>query len=54
VTATPGLIERVKRQAAALGQGYFRGSPDEIIVPPGLGDKAGLLGGLALAQDILA
>jgi fructokinase len=54
VTGTPGLIERVKRQATELGKGYFRGNPDEIIVPPGLGDKAGLLGGLALALDVIS
>lgn len=54
VTATPGLIQRVKYHAAELGKGYFRGNPDEIIVPPGLGDKAGLLGGLALALDVIS
>lgn len=54
VTGTPGLIQRVKRHAAELGKGYFRGNPDEIIVPPGLGDRAGLLGGLALAMDVIS
>lgn len=52
VMATPGLLERVRAQAAELGRGYFRGVADEIIVPPALGDRAGLLGGLALAQDV--
>jgi fructokinase len=52
VMATPGLIDRVRHQTALLGGGYFRGKADEIIVQPALGDKAGLLGGLALAQDI--
>lgn len=50
VMGTQGLIDRVKQQAGTLGGGYFRGDPNEIIVPPGLGDKAGLLGALALAQ----
>lgn len=54
VMATPMLIDRVRHQAAELGGGYFRGKADEIIVPPALADKAGLLGGLALAQDMLA
>jgi fructokinase len=54
VTGTPGLIERVREKAAELGMGYFRGKASEIIVLPGLGDKAGLLGALALAQDITA
>jgi fructokinase len=50
VMGTPGLIERVRRQAVTLGGGYFRGDPDQIVVLPTLGDKAGLLGALALAQ----
>ncbi len=54
VMGTPDLIERVRQSTAELGQGYFRGLAGEIIVPPALGDKAGLLGGLALAQDMLA
>jgi fructokinase len=53
VTATPGLIERVRSKADELGQGYFCGKASDIVVTPGLGDRAGLLGGLALAQDIL-
>lgn len=54
VMDTPQLLDRVRNSASDLGKGYFIGKPQEIIVPPGLGDKAGLLGGLALAQDILA
>jgi fructokinase len=53
VMATPGLIERVRQTADRLGKGYFRGNADDIVVLPMLGDSAGLLGGLALAQDIL-
>jgi fructokinase len=52
VMATPRLLERVRIQTTPLGGGYFRGNAEEIIVQPALGDKAGLLGGLALAQDI--
>lgn len=51
VMGTPGLLQRVKDQTVLLGNGYFRGDPDAIITLPGLGDKAGLLGALALAQD---
>lgn len=51
VMATAGLIDRVRVQARDLGSAYFRGSAEEIIVPPGLGDRAGLLGALALAMD---
>ena len=54
VTATPGLLAKVRLSAQALGKGYFRGLADDIIVPPGLGENAGLLGGLALAQDMFA
>ena len=50
VMGTPGLIDRVRQQAVTLGGGYFRGDPNEIVTLPGLGDKAGLLGALALAQ----
>ena len=54
VMGTPQLLDRVRNSASELGKGYFIGKPQEIIVSPGLGDKAGLLGGLALAKDILA
>lgn len=49
VMATPGLIERVRTQARVLGGGYFVGDSGSIVVAPGLGDRAGLLGALALA-----
>lgn len=54
VTGTPGLIARVREKATDLGMGYFRGQASRIIVPPALGDMAGLLGALALAQDATA
>ncbi|MGL5837016.1 MAG: ROK family protein, partial [Sphingorhabdus sp.] len=50
VMATPGLIENVRVQAAKLGGDYFRSDAGEIVVSPGLGDDAGLLGALALAH----
>jgi fructokinase len=50
VSATAGLIERVRAEAGRLGQGYFVGKPDDIVTLPGLGDHSGLLGALALAQ----
>lgn len=53
VMGTPDMLARVHAHAEALGAGYFRGKPSEIIVLPGLGDKAGLLGALALAQDVV-
>lgn len=51
VMDTPGLIERVRAHAATLGSDYFRGNAHDIVVKPALGDRAGLLGGLALAID---
>ncbi len=46
VMATPGLIERIRSAAMTLGKDYIT----MIIQSPGLGDQAGLLGGLALAE----
>ncbi len=54
VMATAGLRDLVKSEATRLGSGYFRGDAQDIVVAPALGDKAGLLGGLALAMDITA
>jgi fructokinase len=56
VMETPGLIDRV-RAAAAKADGGYRAPADEwsqIIVPPGLGGRSGILGALALAQDLVA
>lgn len=54
VMLTPGLIDRIRRETDLLGGSYFRGRASDIIVAPGLGNRAGLLGALALAQDALA
>lgn len=53
VMGTPGLIERVRYQAERLGNGYFRGKAGEIVTLPGLGDRSGLFGALALAEAAL-
>lgn len=53
VMGTPGLLDRVRDEAARLGGGYFRGDPREIVVAPALGDQAGIYGALALAIDAL-
>ncbi|WP_380787040.1 ROK family protein [Sphingomonas sp. R86521] len=51
VLATPGLLDRVRHEAATLAGGYFgTGDYARLIVHPGLDDRAGLLGALALAQ----
>lgn len=53
VMQTPGLLGRVRAEAARLGNGYFCTSADyeTLIVEPGLGTRSGLLGALALAMD---
>lgn len=54
VMATPGLLERIHAEAERLGNGYFRSKASEVVVLPGLGDRSGLLGALALAQAALS
>jgi fructokinase len=52
VTATPGLLERVRVEAAKAGAGYFAGDPETVVVAPGLGTDSGLLGALAVALSL--
>ncbi len=54
VMGTPGLIDRVRAQASALGNGYARGDAGDVVCLPGLGDQAGLLGALALVMPYAA
>lgn len=54
VMATPHLLNRVRQEAVSLGRGYSPAASNDIVIAPALGDKAGLLGALALAQDALA
>lgn len=49
VMATPGLLDLVREEADALGKAYFATRASDIVVPPGLGDDAGLLGAYALS-----
>jgi fructokinase len=53
VMGTMGLHSRVQAAAALLGASYFRGKPSAVVVSPGLGDRSGLLGALALAMDVV-
>ncbi|MGH6633561.1 MAG: ROK family protein, partial [Sphingopyxis sp.] len=48
VMESPGLLARIRSEAVEAAAGYFAGRPQEMIVPPALGDSAGLLGALAL------
>ena len=51
VMETSGLIGHVRRAAATIGGGYFGDQADMRIVPPGLGDRSGILGALVLAEQ---
>ncbi|MDZ4307283.1 ROK family protein [Allopontixanthobacter sp.] len=53
VLETPGLLDRVRREAIAASGGYFVGDPGEIVVSPKLQNDAGLLGALALIEQNL-
>lgn len=50
VAKTPGLLEHVRAGAERRANGYFPGFDPTIIVAPGLGERAGLLGAFALAE----
>jgi fructokinase len=52
VMATPGLIEHIRATAVMVGGGYHASDAAQSVVLPGLGDNAGLLGGLALALSL--
>ena len=52
VTATEGLLDKVRAVAAQSGAGYFAGDPAEVVVAPALGENSGLLGALAVALGI--
>lgn len=49
VVKTPGLIDRVGGMARLLGCDYLPGRTRQQVVPAGLGNDAGLVGGLLLA-----
>ena len=53
----PGLFPLVRRQTLELLNGYIRAGDvidriDQYVVPPELGDNAGVLGAIALALDV--
>ena len=50
VMRAPGLLARVRAETAKALAGYVR-APD--LVPPALGERAGVLGAIALAQALL-
>lgn len=57
VMKAPGIFMKVRREVQSLLNAYVKaaeleGEIDAYIVPPGLGDDAGVLGALALAQSI--
>jgi fructokinase len=57
VMQQPLLFPLVRREVQALLNGYLQAPAiqehiDDYIVPPGLGDRAGVLGAIALAQQV--
>jgi fructokinase len=59
VMKEPTLLARVQERLRELLAGYFdapelRDEIGEFVVPPGLGDHAGVLGAIALAQEAAA
>ena len=53
VIKTPDLLKRIVDRVEELGAGYFPSRQNHKIVPPELGDKAGLTGTLLLAEAAL-
>ena len=54
VMQVPGIIERIRGEVQRLINGYLQSDRitrdiDQLIVPPGLGTRSGVLGALALA-----
>lgn len=57
VMKSPGLIEALRERSVDLLGGYvdgIEGDLSDYIVPPGLGDRAGLTGAIILAQRAAA
>ena len=57
VLGAHGLLPRIRAAASDLANGYFglSGSEyDDLIRPAGLGDRAGLLGALILAETVVS
>jgi fructokinase len=56
VMGHPRLLDMVRKRVVALLAGYLEtpmlgGAIDDYLVSPGLGDRAGVLGAIALAQE---
>lgn len=59
ITAPPALLPQVRAEVVGLLSGYVRAPAvlahiDDYIVPPALGERAGVLGAMALALDVVA
>ena len=50
VTKTPGLLGKIAESARLAGNNYLPGRARQKIVPPALGDNAGVTGALLLAE----
>ena len=59
VMKAPGLIDRLRKATRPLLAGYISAAPvsgdlSDYIVPPALGDRAGITGALAMAEAVIA
>ena len=53
VMKTPGLLDRVRQASEQIEGGYFPGRERRSIVAPALGEDAGIVGAMILAQRAL-
>ncbi|MGB3796620.1 MAG: ROK family protein [Alteraurantiacibacter sp.] len=53
VMKTPGLLERVRLATAKAGANYLPGRDRQMVVPPELGEDAGIKGALLLADGAI-
>ncbi|NJM49551.1 MAG: ROK family protein [Sphingomonadales bacterium] len=51
VSKAPGLLARVREQAALLNRGYLPGTARHHIAAPGLGEDSGITGAMMLAAN---
>ena len=59
VSRQPELFKRIRKELVSLLNGYVRAPEvmrdiDQYVVPPQLGGRAGVLGGLVLAEQAYA
>ncbi len=54
VMGMPGLLDATRAALIDTLAGYVRVDPDDYLVAPGLGTRSGVLGAVAMAEDLIA